>query len=167
MHLSSGFGHSSVQTIPTWPRQRFRWWEPHRSYVRYIRHNRRWDIKIRARWGTGARSADSRSPMGRLYPPFGQFPRRPSMNELVPSKTLERLEQRQEELIGELDALNARLEHTLNSFARPAQPSAPGEACTTASRAPAETPARAPRIETRGHAYFHEQSLGHRTRAIR
>ena len=43
------------------------------------------------------------------------------MSELVPSEIIERLEQRHEKLIGELDALNARLEQTLNGFSRPAE----------------------------------------------
>jgi hypothetical protein len=44
------------------------------------------------------------------------------MSELVPSEIIQRLEQRHEELICELDALNARLEQALNSFARPSEP---------------------------------------------
>ncbi|MCH2114136.1 MAG: hypothetical protein MK171_04410 [Pirellulales bacterium] len=42
------------------------------------------------------------------------------MNQLVPSEIIERLERRHEELIGELDVLNTRLEQTLNSFSQSA-----------------------------------------------
>lgn len=41
------------------------------------------------------------------------------MSDLVPSEIIEKLEQRHERLIEELDELNDRLEQALNSFARP------------------------------------------------
>jgi len=41
------------------------------------------------------------------------------MAELVPSEIIEKLEERHERLIVELDELNDRLEKALNSFARP------------------------------------------------
>ena len=42
------------------------------------------------------------------------------MSELVPSEIIEKLEERHERLIVELDELNGRLEKALNSFVKPA-----------------------------------------------
>ncbi len=48
------------------------------------------------------------------------------MSEIAPEKAIQRLEQRHEQLIDELDALNERLEQALNSFVKPeGEPSAP------------------------------------------
>lgn len=43
------------------------------------------------------------------------------MSKLAPSDIIDRLEQRHEELIEELDVLNARLEKALNSFVKPSE----------------------------------------------
>ncbi|NOY30577.1 MAG: hypothetical protein GXP28_10535 [Planctomycetes bacterium] len=43
------------------------------------------------------------------------------MSELVPSEIIEKLEERHERLIAELDELNNRLEKALNSFVKPAE----------------------------------------------
>jgi len=43
------------------------------------------------------------------------------MSELVPSEIIEKLEERHERLIVELDELNDRLEKALNSFVKPAE----------------------------------------------
>jgi len=42
-----------------------------------------------------------------------------TMSELVPSEIIEKLEERHERLIVELDELNERLEKALNSFVKP------------------------------------------------
>ncbi len=47
------------------------------------------------------------------------------MAELVPSEIIEKLEERHERLIVELDELNDRLEKALNSFARPSVENGP------------------------------------------
>ncbi|MCG8450158.1 MAG: hypothetical protein MI725_11345 [Pirellulales bacterium] len=43
------------------------------------------------------------------------------MNGLAHNENIQRLEQRQEELIAELDALNGRLEQVLNSLVKPTE----------------------------------------------
>ncbi|HCK41068.1 MAG: hypothetical protein CMJ72_14120 [Planctomycetaceae bacterium] len=43
------------------------------------------------------------------------------MSELVPSDIIEKLAQKHDELIVELDALNARLEQALGCFAKPTE----------------------------------------------
>lgn len=43
------------------------------------------------------------------------------MSELAPNAVIQRLEQRHEQLITELDALNERLEQALDSFIKPAE----------------------------------------------
>jgi len=51
-------------------------------------------------------------------PPANSSPKL-TMSELVPSEIIEKLEQRHEHLIAELDELNERLEKALSSFAKP------------------------------------------------
>ncbi len=59
--------------------------------------------------------------------PANPSPKLP-MSELVPSEIIEKLEQRHEHLIAELDELNERLEKALNSFVKPSadEPSVDG-----------------------------------------
>jgi len=49
------------------------------------------------------------------------------MSELAPSELIQRLEQRHDQLLEELDSLNERLEQALNSIAKPLEGS-PGQA---------------------------------------
>ncbi len=47
------------------------------------------------------------------------------MNEILPSEVLQRLDERHEQLLAELDVLNERLESALGACAKPADPKQP------------------------------------------
>ena len=67
------------------------------------------------------------------------------MSELVPSEIIERLEQRHEKLIRELDALNSRLEQALNGFTRSGEPTDQADQ----EHSPASQPIAAPKAAGR------------------
>jgi len=61
--------------------------------------------------------------LGSPVPPFIPSDLQTPMSELVPSEIIEKLEERHERLIVELDELNERLEKALNSFVKPSEES--------------------------------------------